>query len=91
MARTAKRKASDDAAASTAGPDTTATTMSSMLTVTIDLAPLKRPVRPPMSEKYSYWSLDQLKLECTARKLNVLKNTKKDDRASILASLPLSS
>ncbi|POM70322.1 Hypothetical protein PHPALM_13256 [Phytophthora palmivora] len=59
-------------------------TVSSKWTMTIDLAPLKRPVRPPTSEDYSKWSLDQLKLEYTARKLNVIKNTKKNDRVAIL-------
>ncbi|KAJ8561946.1 hypothetical protein ON010_g7733 [Phytophthora cinnamomi] len=32
------------------------------------------------------WTLEQLKLECTARNLNVAKNTKKDDRVKILCT-----
>ncbi|KAF4136082.1 hypothetical protein GN958_ATG14726 [Phytophthora infestans] len=75
------RKASSVAAASA---DPTATKVSSKWAVTIDLTTLKRPLRPPTSENYNKWSLDQHKLECTARKLNVIKNTKKDDRAMIL-------
>ncbi|ETK85026.1 hypothetical protein F441_10365 [Phytophthora nicotianae CJ01A1] len=81
MARDAKRKADDVAAAAASK---TAATVSSKWTVTINLTALKRPVNPPTSEDYSEWSLDQLKLECTARKLNVVKNTKKVDRAMIL-------
>eukprot|EP00644_Phytophthora_capsici_P018798 jgi/Phyca11/132227/e_gw1.143.14.1 len=44
----------------------------------------KRAVLPPTSDDYSEWTVDQLKLECTARKLSVAKNTKKEDRVSIL-------
>ncbi|KAF1784841.1 hypothetical protein GQ600_24718 [Phytophthora cactorum] len=40
----------------------------------------KRSVFPPTSEEYIEWTVDQLKLECTGRKLSVFKNTKKDDR-----------
>ncbi|ETO73532.1 hypothetical protein F444_10526 [Phytophthora nicotianae P1976] len=81
MARDAKRKADDVAAAAASKK---AATVSSKWTVTINLTALKRPVHPPTSEDYNEWSLDQLKLECTARKLNVVKNTKKVDRAMIL-------
>ncbi|KAF4138616.1 hypothetical protein GN958_ATG12191 [Phytophthora infestans] len=75
------RKASSVAAASA---DPTATKVSSKWTVTIDLTTLKCPLRPPTSKNYNEWSLDQLKLECTARKKNVIQSTKKDDRAMIL-------
>ncbi|KAE9349132.1 hypothetical protein PF008_g7040 [Phytophthora fragariae] len=44
----------------------------------------KRPVPPPSSEDYSTWTVDQLKLEFTARKLSVAKNTSKADRVAIL-------
>ncbi|OWY93633.1 hypothetical protein PHMEG_00036897 [Phytophthora megakarya] len=33
---------------------------------------------------YAEWTLDQLKLECTARKLNVVKNTRKQERVELL-------
>ncbi|EGZ29020.1 hypothetical protein PHYSODRAFT_294359 [Phytophthora sojae] len=44
----------------------------------------KRPVPPPTSDDYISWTVDQLKLECTARKLSVAKNTSKADRVAIL-------
>ncbi|KAE8895614.1 hypothetical protein PF005_g9792 [Phytophthora fragariae] len=46
----------------------------------------KRAVPPPTSDDYSSWTVDQLKLECTARKLCVAKNTKKEERVSILTA-----
>ncbi|POM62100.1 hypothetical protein PHPALM_28785 [Phytophthora palmivora] len=79
MVRSAKCEEAGDAV-----PGTAAMTVSSKWAMAIDLASLKRPVRPPTSEDYTKWSLDQLKLECTARKLNVIKNTKKNDRVAIL-------
>ncbi|KAF1778091.1 hypothetical protein GQ600_21890 [Phytophthora cactorum] len=39
---------------------------------------------PPSSDDYGTWTVDQLKLECTARKLAVAKNTNKADRVTIL-------
>ncbi|KAE8956969.1 hypothetical protein PR002_g31311 [Phytophthora rubi] len=44
----------------------------------------KRKVPPPSSDDYSTWTVDQLKLECTSRKLAVAKNTNKSDRVTIL-------
>nr|KAE8921817.1 hypothetical protein PF009_g27911 [Phytophthora fragariae] len=44
----------------------------------------KRKVPPPSSDDYSTWKVDQLKLECTSRKLAVAKNTNKSDRVTIL-------
>jgi hypothetical protein len=38
----------------------------------------KRFVVPPSSADYKDWTVDQLKLECTAQKLSVVKNTKKE-------------
>ncbi|OWY92987.1 LOW QUALITY PROTEIN: hypothetical protein PHMEG_00037775, partial [Phytophthora megakarya] len=81
MTRSTNSLAVGDAAAAA---DTAVTTVSSNWTVTIDLASLKRPVRPPSSDEYSKWSLDQLKLECTASNPNVIKNTKNYDRVAIL-------
>ncbi|POM78129.1 Hypothetical protein PHPALM_4381 [Phytophthora palmivora] len=40
--------------------------------------------KPAHVDNYKNWSLDQLKLECTARSLNVTKNTRKDKRVKIL-------
>ncbi|OWZ13058.1 hypothetical protein PHMEG_00013684 [Phytophthora megakarya] len=36
------------------------------------------------SNDYNNWTVDQLKLVCTARKLSVTKNTNKTDRVVIL-------
>ncbi|KAE9334446.1 hypothetical protein PF008_g13960 [Phytophthora fragariae] len=44
----------------------------------------KRLIPPPTSDDYADWTLDQLKLECTARKLNVMKNTRKQERVKLL-------
>ncbi|KAI9985010.1 hypothetical protein PInf_004317 [Phytophthora infestans] len=46
----------------------------------------KQPVPVPISESYDDWSLTQLKLECTARKLNVVKNTNKEGRIALLSA-----
>ncbi|EGZ22467.1 hypothetical protein PHYSODRAFT_299742 [Phytophthora sojae] len=43
----------------------------------------KRPVPSPTSDDYSSWTVDQLKLECTVRRLSVAKNTSKADRVAI--------
>ncbi|KAF1782388.1 hypothetical protein GQ600_18379 [Phytophthora cactorum] len=39
---------------------------------------------PPSPDDYGTWTVDQLKLECTARKLAVAKNTIKADKVTIL-------
>ncbi|KAG3076928.1 hypothetical protein PI124_g20108 [Phytophthora idaei] len=39
---------------------------------------------PPSPDDYSTWTVDQLKLECAARKLAVAKNTIKADKVTIL-------
>ncbi|RLN46980.1 hypothetical protein BBJ28_00010039 [Nothophytophthora sp. Chile5] len=57
---------------------------SSKWTVIAALDPRKRMVPPPTSDDYALWTLDQLKLECTARKLNVVKNTRKQERVMLL-------
>ncbi|KUF77418.1 hypothetical protein AM587_10006243 [Phytophthora nicotianae] len=57
---------------------------SSKWTVAAPLDSRKRTIRPPTSDSYGDWTLDQLKLECTARKLNVVKNTRKQDRVDLL-------
>jgi hypothetical protein len=44
----------------------------------------KRAVLPPTSDNYCDWNMDQLKLECTAKKLSVAKNTKQEERVAIL-------
>ncbi|POM64714.1 Hypothetical protein PHPALM_19714 [Phytophthora palmivora] len=62
------------AASAVAASSATAAAVSLKRTVTIDLTSLKRP------------RLDQLKLKCIAPKLDVLKNTKKDDRVEILTA-----
>ncbi|GMF45263.1 unnamed protein product [Phytophthora fragariaefolia] len=46
----------------------------------------KNPVTPPTSDDYKDWSLDQLRLECTARRLNVKKNSCKSDRMQLLTA-----
>ncbi|KAE9074985.1 hypothetical protein PF005_g32780, partial [Phytophthora fragariae] len=50
------------------------------------LSKRKQPVAPPPSDLYAEWTLDQLRLECTSRKLNVKKNTCKDDRVKLLTA-----
>ncbi|KAF4135078.1 hypothetical protein GN958_ATG15748 [Phytophthora infestans] len=35
---------------------------------------------------YEDWTMDQLRLECTSRKLNVNTNTCKNDRAKLLTA-----
>ncbi|GMF55198.1 unnamed protein product [Phytophthora fragariaefolia] len=44
----------------------------------------KNPVTPPTSDDYKDWSLEQLRLERMARRLNVKKNTCKSDRMQLL-------
>ncbi|ETI44644.1 hypothetical protein F443_10666 [Phytophthora nicotianae P1569] len=44
----------------------------------------KKIVPIPTREAYESWSLDQLKLECTSRKLNAVKNTNKEGRVALL-------
>ncbi|OWY92621.1 hypothetical protein PHMEG_00038305, partial [Phytophthora megakarya] len=61
-------------------------TQSSKWTVVASLDSQKRQIRPPTSDDYNEWTLEQLKLECTARKLKVSKNTKKDERIKILVA-----
>ncbi|KAE9199397.1 hypothetical protein PF004_g19282 [Phytophthora fragariae] len=46
----------------------------------------KNPVTPPSSDDYIDWLLEQLRLECTARRLNVKKNTCKVDRMQLLTA-----
>ncbi|KAE9362202.1 hypothetical protein PF008_g294 [Phytophthora fragariae] len=46
----------------------------------------KNPATPPTSDDYKDWSLEQLRLECTARRLNVKKNTCKSDRMQLLTA-----
>ncbi|KAE8991135.1 hypothetical protein PF011_g18065 [Phytophthora fragariae] len=46
----------------------------------------KNPVTPPSSDDYKDWLLEQLRLECTARRLNVKKNTCKVDRMQLLTA-----
>ncbi|ETO99464.1 hypothetical protein F441_23121, partial [Phytophthora nicotianae CJ01A1] len=61
--------------------------MAAPATWTVSAALLSRrktPVPVPTSEAYENWSLPQLKLECTARKLNVVKNTNKEGRIALL-------
>ncbi|OWY95109.1 hypothetical protein PHMEG_00034974 [Phytophthora megakarya] len=60
-------------------------TQSSKWTVVASLDSQKRQIRPPTSDDYNEWTLEQLKL-CTARKLKVPKNTKKDERIKILVA-----
>ncbi|ETM30475.1 hypothetical protein L914_21846 [Phytophthora nicotianae] len=60
--------------------------MAAPATWTVSAALLSRrktPVPVPTSEAYENWSLPQLKLECTARKLNVVKNTNKEGRIAL--------
>ncbi|KAE8902708.1 hypothetical protein PF005_g2304 [Phytophthora fragariae] len=59
---------------------------SSKWTVMVSLDSRKRTIPPPTSDNYKDWSLDQLKLECTARSLNVAKNTRKDERVKVLSA-----
>ncbi|KAH9095911.1 hypothetical protein Ae201684P_010121 [Aphanomyces euteiches] len=44
----------------------------------------KRVIAPPTSDDYSHWTVDQLKLECTQRKLDVAKGTNKEGRVKVL-------
>ncbi|KAH9111946.1 hypothetical protein AeMF1_013629 [Aphanomyces euteiches] len=44
----------------------------------------KRKVAPPTSDDYSEWTVDQLNLECTQRKLDVAKGTNKEGRVNVL-------
>jgi hypothetical protein len=57
---------------------------SSKWSVTAATAARKRVIPPPTSDDYADWTLDQLKLECNARKLNVVKNTRKQERVKLL-------
>ncbi|POM78398.1 Hypothetical protein PHPALM_4073 [Phytophthora palmivora] len=73
------------AASSTTSTSTTsAPAHTSKWTVNVSFDSRKRLIQPPTSDDYKDWSLDQLKLECTARSLNVAKNTRKDERVKIL-------
>ncbi|KAF0736095.1 hypothetical protein Ae201684P_021442 [Aphanomyces euteiches] len=44
----------------------------------------KRIIAPPTSDDYSQRTVDQLKLECTQRKLDVAKGTNKEGRVNVL-------
>lgn len=44
----------------------------------------KRFVPAPTSDDYSQWTVDQLKLECTQRRLEVAKTTNKEGRVRVL-------
>lgn len=44
----------------------------------------KRMIPAPISDDYSLWTVEQLKLECTNRKLDVAKTTNKEGRVKVL-------
>ncbi|KAF4135544.1 hypothetical protein GN958_ATG15264 [Phytophthora infestans] len=44
----------------------------------------KRPIITPTSYNFDDWTLEQIMMECTARKLNVVKNTCRRDHVKLL-------